>query len=187
MNSITELTCDGCGLPASAVHIARRLKRLENMTRYRPIHIQALLLGAASPAEDGEHLYSAENEFQGEGAEALRAFGVDYAGKNVSDVLASFQRTGLLLTHVLECPVSDAVARREALQRRLPGTLTRIRRSYKPKRVVLVGAELSEFVAQINDAQLNALLLLQNGHPYEWAGISAELLGKEAAAPLQAL
>jgi len=187
MNSSTELSCDGCGLPASAEHIARRLKRLENMTRFRPVHIQALLLGAASPPEESEHLYSTENEFQGEGAEALRAFGVDYTGKSVSDVLAGFQRMGLLLTHVLECPVSDAVARREALQRRLPGTLARIRRSYKPKRVVLVGAELSEFVAQINNAQMDALLLLQNGHPYEWAGISAELLGKEAAAPLQAL
>jgi len=183
MQDSRQIVCDGCGQPASAEHIARRLKRLENMTRYRPIHIQALLVGAASPAEDGEHLYSTENEFRGEGAEALRAFGVDYAGKSVSDVLAGFQRMGLLLTHVLECPVSDAVARREALKRRLPGTLTRIRRSYKPKRVVLVGAELSEFVAQIKDARLNALLLLENGHPYEWTGISAELLGKEAAAP----
>src|SRR5258708_18557863 len=168
MNSGTELPCDGCGQLASAEHIARRLKRLENMTRFRPVHIQALLLGAASPAEDSEHLYSTENEFQGEGAEALRAFGVDYTGKSVSDVLAGFQRMGLLLTHVLECPVSDGVARREALQRRLPGVLTRVRRSYKPKRVVLVGAELSEFVAQISNAQLNALLLLESGHPYEW-------------------
>ncbi len=183
MNSSTELTCDGCGQPASAEHIARRLKRLENMTRYRPLHIQALLLGVASPNEDRDFLYAAERDFQGEGAEALRAFGVDYEGKSVSDVLAGFQRMGLLLTHVLECPVSDAAARKEALQLRLPGVLTRIRRSYKPKRVVLVGAELSEFVAQINNAQLNALLLLENGHPYEWTGISAELLGKEAAAP----
>jgi len=153
------------------------------MTRYRPIHIQALLLGAASPAEDSEHLYSSENEFRGEGAEALQALGVDQTGRSVPETLAGFQRMGLLLTHVLECPVSDAVARREALQRRLPGVLTRIRRSYKPKRVLLVGAELSEFVAQINKAQLNALLLLEDGHPYEWTGISAELLGKEAAAP----
>jgi hypothetical protein len=184
MHSSTELHCDGCGQPASAEHIARRLKRLENMTRYRPVHIQALLLGVASPPEDSEHLYSTGKEFQGEGAEALRAFGVDPTGRSVAETLANFQRLGLLLTHVLECPVSDAVARREALQRRMPGTLARIRRSYKPKRVVLVGAELSEFVAQMNDAQLNALLLLQNGHPYEWTGLSAELLGKEAAAPV---
>jgi len=51
-----SLVCDGCGQSADAEHIARRLKRLENMTRYRPIHIQALLMGAASPAEDGDHL-----------------------------------------------------------------------------------------------------------------------------------
>ncbi len=186
MNSSTELTCDGCGLPADAEHLARRLKRLENMTRYRPIHIQALLLGAASPAEDGEHLYSTENEFRGEGSEALRAFGVDPTGRSAEETLANFQRMGLLLTHVLECPVSDAVARKEALQRRMPGMLARIRRSYKPKKLVLVGVELSEFVKQVSNAQLNAVLLLENGHPYEWTGISAELLAKEAA-PVQAL
>jgi hypothetical protein len=65
--------------------------------------------------------------------------------------------------------------------------LARIRRSYKPKRVVLVGAELYEFVKTITSADLDAMVILRKGQPYEWVGLDAELLAKEAAAPLQAL
>jgi hypothetical protein len=187
MASTSEIRCDGCGQIASAEHIARRLKRLENMTRYRPIHVQALFLGAMSPAEDRDHLYSAVETFHGEGTEALRALGVEQAGRSVAETLASLQRMGILLTHVLDCPVTDAAARREALQGRLPATLARIRRSYKPKRVVLVGAELSAYVTQITGADLDALVVLHNGQPFEWADVSPDLLAKEAAAPLGAM
>src|SRR6266851_3007942 len=143
MGSLSEIRCDGCGQIASQEHMARRLKRLENMTRYRPIHVQALFLGAMSPAEDRDHLYSAVETFHGEGAEALQALGAEQAGRSVAETLAGLQRGGFLLTHVLDCPVSGVAATSEALQRRLPATLARIRRSYKPKRLVLVGAELS--------------------------------------------
>ena len=163
------------------------MKRLENMTRYRPIHVQALFLGAMSPVEDRDHLYSAKETFHGEGAEALRAVGIEPGGRSVAVALAAMQRMGFLLTHVLDCPVSDTAARREALQSRLPATLARIRRSYKPKRLVLVGAELSECVTQITGAKLDTVIHTQNGQPYEWAGIGPDLLAKEAAAPLEAL
>src|ERR1700751_3810700 len=95
------ILCDGCGQAASQEHIARRLKRLENMTRYRPIHVQALFLGAMRPVEDHDHLYSAIETFQGEGLEALRALGVEQAGRSVAETLAGLQRMGILLTHVL--------------------------------------------------------------------------------------
>ena len=187
MSPTSLILCDGCGQAAGQEHIARRLKRLENMTRYRPIHVQALFLGAASPAEDGEHLYSAAGEFRGEGAEVLRALGIAKAGRQVDETLASLQRQGFLLTYILECPVSCAEERREALRRRLPTMLARIRRSYKPKRVVLVGAELSEFVAPITNAGLDAMLVLHNGQPFEWTRMSSDLLAKELAAPPQSL
>ncbi len=187
MPSSSEIRCDGCGQLAAGEHIARRLKRLENMTRYRPIHVQALFLGAMSPVEDRDHLYSAVETFHGEGAEAVRALGVEQPGRNVAETLAGLQRMGFLLTHVLDCPVNDAAARREALQARLPATLARIRRSYKPKRVVLVGGELSTYVTQIAGANLDAVVVLQNGKPYEWTGVGPYLLAKEAAAPLEAL
>ena len=192
MASASEIRCDGCGQVASQEHIARRLKRLENMTRYRPIHVQALVLGAMSPAEDRDHLYSAVETFHGEGAEALRALGVEQAGRSVAETLAGVQRMGFLLTHVLDCQVNDAAARREALQGRLAATLARIRRSYKPKRLVLMGAGLEDYVTQITAANLDAVVALHNGQPFEWAELNVNLLGpdlpgKEAAAPLEAL
>jgi hypothetical protein len=52
---------------------------------------------------------------------------------------------------------------------------------------VLVGAELSECVTQITGANLDAVIVLQNGQPFEWAGVGPDLLAKEAAAPLEAL
>ena len=36
---------------------------LENATRYQPIHVQALFVGAASPADDRADLYSAGEKF----------------------------------------------------------------------------------------------------------------------------
>ena len=184
---MATILCDGCGQEATAEHIARRLKRLENMTRYRPIHVQTLFLGAASPADDCDDLYSAEGEFRGEGAEILRALGIETAGRSVEEVLAGMQRQGLLVTHLIDCAVIDVEARLATMQKRLPSVLTRIRRSYKPKRVVLVGAELSASVTEITSANLGAELILDAGRPFEWSNLSVRVLGKEAAVPFSAM
>ena len=183
------ILCDGCGEAATAEHIARRLKRLENMTRYRPIHVQALFLGAASPVNAGEYLYSAQDSFAGEGADLLRGLGIEVTGRAVEGTLAEFQRRGYLLAHVLDCGESGATGadRREALARRIPATLTRIRRSFKPKRIVLIGEELAGFVPQIIAANLDAALILQNGRPFEWSGIGSGILVKELTTSLQSL
>jgi hypothetical protein len=141
------------------------------MTRYRPIHVQTLFLGATSPVEDRDDLYSAQGEFHGEGSEILRALGIDSIGRSVEEVLTGIQRKGLLFTHLMECEVSDAAARRTAMQKRLPSVLARIRRSYKPKRVVLVGTELSEFVTAITSANLDARVMSDKGLPFAWAGL----------------
>jgi hypothetical protein len=189
VQSSSEILCDGCGQAAGPEHIARRLKRLENMTRYRPIHVQALILGAVSPAEDGEYLYSAEGAFLGEGRELLRALGVEAAGRTLDATLTDFQRRGYLLAHVLECAEDEGARldRRKALQRRIPPTIARIRRSFKPKRVVLLGLELEQFIPAIIAAKLDAALTLQNGKPFEWNEIGDGELAKELAAPLQTL
>jgi hypothetical protein len=187
--SAKTILCDGCGQPASAEHIAARLKRLESMTRYRPIHVQALFLGAAAPADDGEYLYSAHGLFTGEGAALLGALSVEVSGPSVDAMLTDFQRRGYLLAHLLDCGEKQgaAAARREALAQRIPATLTRIRRSFKPKRLVLLGKELADFVPQFTTANLDAALILRDGKPFEWNEIGDGLLAKELAAPLQAL
>jgi hypothetical protein len=189
MKTQTRISCDGCGQSAGPDHIARRLKRLENMTRYRPIHVQALFLGAASPANSGEYLYSAHGLFAGEGAELLKSLSIETAERTVDQVLSDFQRRGYLLAHVIECgeATGDATVRREALARRIPATMTRIRRSFKPKRVVLLGSDLEQFIPQFIAANLDAALVLRDGKPFEWNETAAGELAKELAAPLQAL
>ena len=47
--------------------------------------------------------------------------------------------------------------------------MTRIRRSFRPKRVVLLGQELAEFVLQFVAANLDATLVLRDGEPFELA------------------
>jgi len=164
-----RLICDGCGQCADQEHLARRFKRLENLTRYRPIHVQALFLGAASPAADADHLYSAEAEFCGEGLALLRALGIDPSGKPVDMVLTDFQRRGYLLAHILECPNNSADARgvQELLEKRLAATTVRIRRSLKPKKVVLLGGELNPFVEHLTKEAVGAELALSpNGYAF---------------------
>jgi hypothetical protein len=171
----SQIVCDGCGLPADQEHIARRLKRLEKMTRFRPVHVQTLMLCAMVPAEAREYLYSATDQFRGEGEQIVRALGLAENRANAEETLAAFQRGGYLLTHVLECPVGDAAAGKEAMQRRLPSVLARIRRSYKPKRVVLVGAELEWLVTAVTSANLDAMVFLNSGKPFDWTAIAAAL------------
>src|SRR5207249_10650226 len=48
LSNSTDLPCDGCGQAASAEHIARRLRRLEWATRFRPVHIHTLLRGGVA-------------------------------------------------------------------------------------------------------------------------------------------
>src|SRR5256885_3653267 len=107
MTNPIALVCDGCGQAATAEHIARRLQRLEWTTRYRPVHIHTLLLGAFSPLRDEEFLYRSGGEFRGEAAQILEAVGISPAGKTRDAVHAEFQRAGFFLTHVLECPLED--------------------------------------------------------------------------------
>ena len=176
------LTCDGCGQLAEQEHIARRLQRLENMTRYRPVHVHVLFLCAVAPSESREYLYSASDEFQGESAAILHALQIQQAGRSVDETLAVFQRAGYLLAYLLECPVVDAANRATALRRRLPSLLARIRRSYKPKRVVIVGQELSALVTQITAAEGGPEVILHRGQPFEWNELSPETLARGANA-----
>src|ERR1700693_6658898 len=101
----SEILCDGCGQPASPEHIARRLQRLEWATRYRPIHLHTLLLGATSPPAPAEFLYSPEEAHSGEAANLIAATGISTAGKSADAIQSEFQRRGIYLTHVLECPL----------------------------------------------------------------------------------
>ncbi len=174
MPSTIALPCDGCGQIASTEHFARRLERLEWTTRYRPVHINTLLLGAFSPQEEKEFLYAPGGEFRGEAALLLDALGISSAGKTAEMVHAEFQRGGFFLTHVLECPL-DTNAGQEAeaaalLTERLHLVATRIRRSLKPKRVVLISGALRPILEKILALELGCPVVLDDGKLFEFDG-----------------
>ena len=170
MTSSIDLPCDGCGQIASAGHIARRLQRLEWTTRYRPVHIHTLFLGGVSPRKDEEFLYSPNGEFQGEAAALLEVAGVSTADKKADAAHAEFQRAGFFLTHILECPVESESATTTALpslmEQRLAAVAVRVRRSLKPKRVVLISRELETILEKIAALQLGCPLVLDDGKPF---------------------
>jgi hypothetical protein len=182
MTSSSALVCDGCGQAASAEHIARRLRRLEWTTRYRPVHIHTLLLGAFSPLQDEDFLYAgggeAGEEFRGEAAQILDAVRISTAGKTRDAVHAEFQRAGFFLTHVLECPVEGGPAQGEAakalLAKRLQPVATRIRRSLKPKRVMAVTEELAPVVHDILALDLGCPVVLDHGKPFRLGNSAGE-------------
>jgi hypothetical protein len=168
----TELVCDGCGQPASSVHIAKRLQRLEWTTRYRPVHIGTVLLGAFAPADDTAFLYAAPitGGFLREGQDALTVSGISHDWKSAEATLAEFQRGGYLLIHVLECPLNagaDSPTAVQALLRsRLPALLARIRRSLRPKRVVPISSLLEPLLGSISETELKCGLVLNGGKAF---------------------
>ncbi len=170
MTSSKPLVCDGCGQVASAEHIARRLQRLEWTTRYRPVHIHTLLLGAFSPHDEKDFLYAPGGEFHGEAALLLDAVGISTTGKTAEAVHAEFQRAGFFLTHVLECPIesegSPPTELQDALKSRLAAVATRIRRSLKPKRVMAVTEALISVVQDVTMLDLGCPVLLDRGKPF---------------------
>jgi hypothetical protein len=178
MTSTTDLVCDGCGQPAAAEHIARRLQRLEWTTRCRPVHIHTLLLGAFSPPDDSDFLYAPNEEFHGEAALLLNALGISTAGKAAQAVHAEFQRAGFFLTHVLECPVSkgadEGAEAGGLLANRLQPMATRVRRSLKPKRVVPISQALGPIVEKILALELGCPVVLDNGRLFEFDGAAPE-------------
>jgi hypothetical protein len=176
-----QIICDGCGQVASAEHVARRLRRLEWATRYRPLHVQTLLLGAVMPLEDAEFVYSDAGEFSGEAARVLRVAGIATAGKSAEAIHHELQRAGIFVAHVLECPIESASENAgkaagtgvgegglaELLKRRMNKTLTRIRRSIKPKRVVAMGAEMDLVVERLTEEELGCTIVLDGGRAFK--------------------
>jgi hypothetical protein len=177
MTTENLLPCDGCGQPASPEHIARRLQRLEWTTRYRPVHIGTLLLGAIAPRSDSDFLYAEGGEFRGDAGIILAAAGFSITGKPPEAVLAEFQRGGFLLTYVLDCPFEQDVDPSELqrlLERRLPAVLARVRRSLKPKRLVPIAQALEPSLGALEIANLGCAVVLDGGKPFAIDGASPQ-------------
>ena len=165
MTNSIALRCDGCGQTASSEHITRRLQRLEWTTRYRPVHINTLVLGAFSPQEESDFLYAPSGEFHGEAALLLDALGISTVGKAADVVQAEFQRAGFFLAHVLECPLGKQAGRgiesAALLAERVQPMARRIRRSLKPKRVVLISQALGPILDKLLALELGCPVVLE--------------------------
>ena len=163
------LPCDGCGQLADSRHISHRLQRLEWATRFRPIHIQSLLLSGISPLNNDEFLYNSGASFRGEAKKILDAVGIWQEGRDSETVLTEFQKRGLLLAHVLECPLSSELAPFEArplLENQLAATVVRIRRSLKPKRVLLISGELMPLAGKLLHTDLGCPVFPTTGRAF---------------------
>lgn len=182
MNSM-DLHCDGCGQPAFPEHIASRLRRLEWTTRFRPVHIGTLLLGAVAPQSDSEFIYSSGGAWEGEAKMLLAAAALTLEGKSGDATLTEFQRRGFLLTHVLECPLENTAGGRiqELIGNRLPAVMARIRRSLKPKRLAPISKWLEQFLPALTAGELPCAILLDGEKPFALDGDAAS----EAAARLR--
>src|SRR6266571_1146765 len=178
----TPILCDGCGLAASAEHIAARMERLELATRFRPIHVNVLFV-ALQPMprpEDDFYRPPESRDFFDSFLSAL-----DIAPEDGNAMLLEFQKRGYCLTYLSECPVTpqdsaspgrmqgrpeagqktgDSVAR-ECISRLAPTLIKRIRFNYKPKHIALLGTNLSPLIEIFEQAGMAPLLLLDQGRP----------------------
>ena len=169
--------CDGCGQLGDSAHISRRLQRLEWATRFRPIHIQSLLVSGISPHSDDEFLYNPHANFQGEARNILDAAAVSSEGKSPESILTEFQKRGLMLIHVLECPLSSGSSPFDAgpiLERQFASTVTRIRRSLKPKQVLLISAELAPLANKLLKTDLGCPVFPTAKEPFLASSIPGE-------------
>jgi len=161
MRNAILLPCDGCGQLAGPEHITRRLQRLQWATRFRPIHLQTLLLGGISPQTDAEYLYTPEGPVLGEAKTILAALSIT-AERTREAVLGQLQKSGVVLTHILECPLDPGVPQSEAvalLRKQLLAAISRIRRSLKPRRVLLLSADLEPVAEQLRRTDLGCPIL----------------------------
>lgn len=170
----TRLQCDGCGRPASTAHIAKRLQRLEWSTRFRPLHIQVVLLAAVSPSNDLEFLYAPSGEFAGEAQKLLDVAGIDPSGKNRAQVLTEFQRGGFFLTHVLECPVEspDSLDLASLLDRQFSVAARRIRRSLRPKAIAPISSLLGPAFLRLGVVDLGCSIVLDAQSVFSLDGVA---------------
>jgi len=154
--------CDGCGAPADAEHIRARIERLALATRFRPIHIQVLLLDDAPAARPEDYFYrpASDGSTRSPSAKAffremLSAAGmsIDLAA-NEEAALAEFQRRGFHLADAVECPIALPEELSSRVPKSLPTIVKRVEFSYRPKHVVPIGAEITKSIESLRKSSI---------------------------------
>jgi len=171
--------CDSCGIAATQEHLLRRTTRLEFATRYRPIHIQVLVLALASPVRMEDYFYNAameDAERSGEEREfalaILKAAGVQRDGRPWKESLTEFQGAGWFLAFCAECPAEEwrgevGTSDEGIASRFAPSLRLRIGHSYKPKQIVMMSPGMEAF-GQILAAEFGDKIHMEDGPHCAW-------------------
>jgi len=164
--------CDGCGAQVDEAHIRRRIQRLEQATRFRPIHIQVLMLDAAP-------LSALEDDFYRAPGSPRRSVGSQMffdeiakcLGRNPGETtdeeatLSEFQRRGFFLAYAVECPIESPELLAAAITRLAPTLLLRINSSYRPKFIAPISHALQPLIPLLQKSAWGDRLILHDGEP----------------------
>ena len=166
--------CDGCGARVDEAHIRQRIERLELASRFRPVHIQVLLIDAAPPMRLEDYFYRPVKDRAIRSVtsrmffdEMAKLAGVS-AGSEFEEesVLAQFQSSGYFLAHAVECPIEDYDELGNTLRRLAPTVIKRIQASYKPKYVAPLSLPTQEVVRLFGLIGWGDRLILDEGGPF---------------------
>jgi hypothetical protein len=168
------VVCDGCGAQGDEAHLRERIERLELASRFRPIHINILLIDAAPPARRADFFYQVtdtcgDRSAAGQDylAELAKLAGPTAGPAERESVLTEFQRRGFFLASAVECPVASPDTLIDAIRRLAPTVARRIQASYKPKYVALISGPTRELVEPLEQAGWAGRLFLDHGSPFE--------------------
>jgi hypothetical protein len=174
--------CDGCGAQVDEAHIRSRIERLEQATRYRPIHIQVLFLAAAPPPQPADDFYRAATSIKRSAASQIFFDEITKSiGRKPGDTadeeatLSEFQRAGFYLAFAVECPIESPEQLATAAAQLAPRVLLRVNTSYKPKFVALLSPALQPLVAMFRNNSWADRLILQDGAPFDDSSFGATL------------
>jgi hypothetical protein len=166
--------CDGCGLRVEDAHIRRRIAWLELSTRFRPIHIQVLLVDVAPPMNEQDYFYRAAGNRDERSVvsrmyfdEIVKSAGIALGGAiNEEAALAEFQHRGFFLAYAVECPADSPEVLSAALNRLGPVMVKRVNASYKPKYIVPISALMGELTPLFELSGWGERLVLNGGKPF---------------------
>jgi len=169
--------CDCSEVEVTETHIRERITRVEQATRFRPVHIRVLLLDAAPASLPQDDFYSPAADRSNRSLlsrmyfdELAVASGIPRDSRTFLDeaaTLAEFQRRGFFLAHIVECPMDDVEGLRDAVNRVAPTLLRRLESSYKPKFVVPIGLATAEVIPFLQMSGWKDRLILAKDGPFE--------------------
>lgn len=179
-NQALQHTCDGCGDTVAPEHVRARIARLEMATRFRPLHIHAVLLLGSPPValEDSFYQPGVARVGSAWGDQFFRAVmtacGVASSEKLADAFMLEFQRRGLFLAYVKECPAAAG----DSWEKFAEPLVRRLRFSYKPKCVLVLDRAAGEVSRLIPPESLPGIRMINPAEAIEvpreaagdWAG-----------------